>query len=837
MKLSLTPTCGGPLLVAGLLLGLALGACTAAELEREVEIDIPIHDNKLQLTGKFCTTDPADVVFPLKVLFIIDTSQSMNVSDPVSTTEMDPTKQTGRAKAIRDVIAQFVDLKAKFLPRYCHTGKTGCNKGSTNCADCKDAKQPKMKFICIGPDCCNSSPAKCNGVPICNPSIPKGTCAALCDVSKAGCKPGEKSCPDCPETGECTGGICGRHRDPGVEFAIMRFGSAKQVLTRDRSGLQGFTNNIKELVTAIPQVSNAGSVTDYEGALTMAYKVIDADIKNMSDSNAGAISRTKYVVIFLSDGKPYPAINDEDDWDTVPCYIQGALLGVPLKDPENCKNDPVLANMRKSIQEYNIPSRVLRRVGEIMSLKTYWKIGDIRLHTSYLAGAEPSSVEDQSIYLLKQMAQVGKGAFRNFPNGESINFLHVGFSSLRRVFELKNFIATNINARPHAGTIIADSDGDGLNDQTEVEVGSSRNSGDTDGDGFSDTLEHFYRASGWDALDPSDADCPLLTDSDGDKRPDDSDSDELLDCEERFLGTSRSLFDSDADGIPDSIEVRFGTNPVVADTESDLDFDGMPNGDEIRLHTDPRADDAAHRSRANYRYDIKKTGTGIETVGLTCVLDADCPATMRCAERYCRCTADSDCSSNSKCSKDADCTVAGEGCVTAKCKGKWTCRPPLADLKQSEGVCATQKYITCYTYKVENIALLTPRADPLKSAEDGWNKIYLYFAEAPFDNPTEYGNFQKACVKAWYDNSTGAKRPATGRLMVPQTAWLNPRQFNKTYLTTSNDSSGGKMACGAAVAKAVYCNPGDACIDPLSHRCRVSACICPDGKAGLCSKP
>ena len=39
------------------------------------------------------------------------------------------------------------------------------------------------------------------------------------------------------------------------------------------------------------------------------------------------------------------------------------------------------------------------------------------------------------------MAQIGKGTFRSFPNGEDINFLHVGFSSLKRVFRMKNFLA------------------------------------------------------------------------------------------------------------------------------------------------------------------------------------------------------------------------------------------------------------------------------------------------------------------------------------------------------------------------------------------------------------
>ena len=227
----------------------------------------------------------------------------------------------------------------------------------------------------------------------------------------------------------------------------MRFGSAKQVLTKNKDGLEGFTNDVKELVSSIPQVSNGGSVTDYEGALSMAYKVISKDIGLMKEKNAAAVARTKYVVIFLSDGAPYPPVNDEDDWETVPCYVQGDLLGIALSDPNNCDNDTTLETYRQSIQEYNVPGRHPDRVKEFMALKALHRLGDIKLHSAFLAG-NPSWVEDQATYLLKQMAQIGQGTFRTFPNGEEINFLHVGFSSLRRVFKLKNFIVTNVNGRP-----------------------------------------------------------------------------------------------------------------------------------------------------------------------------------------------------------------------------------------------------------------------------------------------------------------------------------------------------------------------------------------------------
>jgi hypothetical protein len=815
--------------------------CTDTGLYRNEEVDIPVFDNKLRIAGQFCTTDPADVVFPLKVLFVIDTSQSMNTNDPVSQTEPDPMRQTGRAKAISDVVAQYINLKSQVVPTYCNTGITGCEKGKKDsCAACGGAG-----FMCIGPDCClvtvGQDPNQvCRGVPICPSTVApigvNGTCMPLCDVTKAGCTPSETNCPDCPEPGDrCLGGLCGNNKDPGVEFALMRFGSAKQVLTKNSDGLDGFTNDVVELVSSIPQVSNGGSVTDYEGALSMAYKVISADVNRMIEKNAAAVNRTKYVVIFLSDGEPYPRINDEDDWETVPTWMQKELLGGDYvgKADQN--------GVTTTIQEYNLPSRILQRVQDIMSLKTLFKLGDVKVHTAFLAGNNPSWVEDEATYLLKQMAQLGKGTFRSFPNGEDINFLHVGFSSLRRVFKLKNFIASNLSAYPYGGNTKKDSDNDGLRDDEEVQAGTNVAMADSDQDGFSDLLEHFYRGSGWDALDPADADCPIMIDADNDKMPDDTDGDGLLDCEERFMGTSRTLFDSDADGIPDGVEARFGTNAVEKDVDNDLDFDGMPNGDEIRLHTDPRADDAAHRSRISYRYHVKKVGTGIETVGLTCSLDADCPTGQLCKEKYCRCVTDDTCSSQKVCANDTECPIHGEKCEDKKCKGTWTCQSPDSltstrdKLEEADNVCADSRNITCYDYEVENIALVSPKATQIEG-EPGWNTIHLYFGEAPFDNPGDYGNYKMACIKAWYNDQNGSKNPATGKLTVPETAWKNPTEFSKTYLTTSTDDGGGQnRECGEDASKAkLYCNAGDACIDSNHHRCRVSVCLCPDGQVGLC---
>jgi len=733
-----------------LLVLVLVAGCTEAALVPPDGLPPGPRDNKLRVGGRVCTTDPADVVFPLKVLFVIDTSGSMNKSDPVSQTEPDPTLQTGRARAIRDVIDRYINLKLDLSGvSYCDPGAASCTKGSTTCPACG----PSGSAMCVGPDCCNKPPALCAGVPTCTGSN-SGTCIPLCQADT-----------DCVALGgRCKNGICAALRDPGVEFAIMRFGSAKQVLTRNSQGLDGFTDDPRELVSAIPQVSNGGSVTDYEGALSMVYKVISADVSRMKQRGAVALARTRYLVVFLSDGRPDPQINDEDDWDRVPESTQQDLLGPGLTTA--------------AIQEYNLPSRILQRVQEIVGLKTLHGLGDVRFHATYLAGAEEPRVADQSIYLLRQMAQVGRGTFLNFESHSSIDFLKVGFSTLRRIFALKTLIVSNLSARPVNGALETDSDADGLADGVERQAGTSIALADTDADGFSDALEHFHRGSGWDALDPGDADCPLLDDADGDGRPDDSDGDGLLDCEERILGTHRGVMDSDADGVPDGLEVRFGTNPVVDDAQDDPDMDGLANADEIRLHTDPHADDAAHRSRESYRYSLRQVGSGIERLGRTCIDDSDCPSHADCRAGFCRCVVDAACSSGSSCQVDADCVVAGERCDGGRCRDPdWTCQasPEEDPQDQPERVCSAVRHVSCYHFDVENVALLSPLPAAGES-EPGWNRIQLYFGETPFDSPGEPGSYSTACIKARLLEGQGGvvKLPATGVVTVPRSAWVAP---------------------------------------------------------------
>jgi hypothetical protein len=89
-----------------------------------------------------------------------------------------------------------------------------------------------------------------------------------------------------------------------------------------------------------------------------------------------------------------------------------------------------------------------------------------------------------------------------------------------------------------------DTDGDGLTNLQEFQLGTDPRNPDTDGDGVSDG-EEVKRGTN-----------PLNPDTDGDG---------LSDGEEIRLGTNPLKADTDGDGIPDGIEVKLGLNPLVAD--------------------------------------------------------------------------------------------------------------------------------------------------------------------------------------------------------------------------------------------------------------------------------
>ncbi len=121
-------------------------------------------------------------------------------------------------------------------------------------------------------------------------------------------------------------------------------------------------------------------------------------------------------------------------------------------------------------------------------------------------------------------------------------------------------------AMPAAGTVV-DTDGDGLSDGLEADLGTDPNDTDTDEDLVSDGDEYD---AGSDPLN-------------GSSVPDDIDGDLLSNEQEADLGTDPLDADTDDDGLTDFGEIGFepgsgtGTDPLDADSDDDGFNDGAEN--------------------------------------------------------------------------------------------------------------------------------------------------------------------------------------------------------------------------------------------------------------------
>lgn len=58
-----------------------LAGCTDSGLEPARNKQALVFDDEIHLNGEVCLTPPSDAAFPVKILFVVDTSDSMSVTD------------------------------------------------------------------------------------------------------------------------------------------------------------------------------------------------------------------------------------------------------------------------------------------------------------------------------------------------------------------------------------------------------------------------------------------------------------------------------------------------------------------------------------------------------------------------------------------------------------------------------------------------------------------------------------------------------------------------------------------------------------------------------------
>ncbi len=550
-------------------------------------------DDKLEIKAKVCTSKPADVSFPVKILFVVDTSDSMSVTDRAGL----------RAQAVVQVLNRYA--------------------GS-----------------------------------------------------------------------------------PQVQFGVIAFDAQVERLT------DGFTNS-PDVGMISTRLSMADRLTDYQGALGTAYAMLAEDMQKTSPAER---ARSKYVVIFFTDGAPDPQCSA-----TMPDpYL---VCEVARQDWQTAFNPPLPASLYPALMmggDYNQPYQIYQNVDDILALQDFYKVGEVRLHAGFLfdpaAAMDPLAApfnlnRQRGVDLLTQVAMHGKGTFKEFSAADRIDFLSIDYASIKEPNALAQLYVDNTNARVGAKGLVPDSDGDGLPDEDEFKAQSCVASGqsllvqatatggmlpaspctdplDSDGDGFSDLIEERNRQSGFDPRDPRrpPLSCAQRRDSDGDG---------LRDCEEAYLGTDPRLFDTDGDRIPDGLEVRAGLDPLdPMDALEDTNRDGMRNVEEVRAHRAPLI--RLPREVAD-RY-LYETSDAVET---------------------------------------------GDG-------------------------------RSCYEITVRDVRLVTTGGG-VPNAPIGNNRIDVYFLEAPPARPLDFGQLRVACIDAKYIDGR-VKVPASGKVELLDTDFRAPTE-------------------------------------------------------------
>ena len=489
--------------------------------------------------------------------------------------------------------------------------------------------------------------------------------------------------------------------------------------------------------------SELGNGTDTQGILQAAYTLIATDMDAVKNSNPTLLPRSRYEVVFLTDGVAFPHCTSATNlppqdyatpdqpwliWEDDSTYCtqgppQTDPNGNPV-DPGTCGSEVVCVNGQPVTPgtDVNQNYQIFDAVKNIMTLKAEYNVGDVRVDTVFLLneqavaicgamctdvygvwpGLNPATYPQDTVkaasWLLKQIAVIGNGTYQQFLGGTQIlNLTLAGldYTSLASPIVMKNLIVQSLTSVPTPADRIFDSDGDGLPDTIDntFTIGTNTFDSDTAGDCIGDQFKYLHQNEGYNPVCSSAlAQCYVpgtcqgvsgngctCSDGDGDGLPDDIES---------ILGSSSVLADSSGDGIPDPLKARYGFDPTVWQLwqHQDTDGDGISDWDEFRANTDPTVPDADLFASDGYQYQI--TGT------------------------------------------------------------------PQADGS------------TCYDFTVSNLKLLQT---PSHSGQvDGYNLFKVWFDEAPESSiATDYGYWRAAC--AWSQYS-----PPTVRVPAGPSLSLNP---------------------------------------------------------------
>lgn len=606
-------------LPASLLIAIIAVGCSDALIEKRQVQDINV-DNRLAIGGRVCTAPPDPSGFPVKVVMIVDQSGSMCISDPPGSQgspgfcEMYGTvppgvTQPARVRAVNRLVDQFTT-------------------------------QPNVQVALI--------PFETNVKGVW--PVPTG---------------------------------------PNPQ----RFGRPDSTLRTRINTLQ----------------AELGKGTDYQGALAYAYSLIASDIVATEASTPEVLPRTRYVVVFLTDGVPFPkcSANDNltqfaDDLNPELTWADSYGAGDFCNQIDPMDPDAITGYVAGTDRNQNY--QLFSYVKQIAELKDQYNVGDVRLHTVLMFNEEavrncgpicqdiygqyvrwpgptpvadgPAAAKRIAMWTLQQLAQRGNGVYQEFSNFAGLAQLNLGsldYSSLASRNVMKNLMVQALSSEPGADKREVDTDGDGLIDELDNDFTyeTNKNFADSDDDGFDDNFEVGHHDEGFRPATKDGRGCDPASPLTPNCRARDTDGDGLSQFAEAYLDTRPTLVDSDADGVPDGMEVRYRLDPrlrLIAGI--DTDGDGTSDTEEFRLGSNPVMRDLPFQEKGAYQFAVKSEVRGDDSV--------------------------------------------------------------------------------CYDFKVSNLELVTP---PNRAGlTQGYNLFKVWFAEAPESGvATDYGVWKAACFWAQYD--------------------------------------------------------------------------------------
>ena len=218
---------------------------------------------------------------------------------------------------------------------------------------------------------------------------------------------------------------------------------------------------------------------------------------------------------------------------------------------------------------------------EIMNLKKDSQlgpyVGNIAFNTAYYVG-QGQAGDPNAVALLQQMAGAGNGLYMSLSGSQQIYYQQFSPAQTPIQNQVVDVYIENKNATWWQGQLMQDSDGDGIPDAIELQLGSNPNAADSDGNGVSDLVEYKTKGvpckatgcsqAGRDSFSICAGFSPSV-DSNNNVTFAASTNDGLNDCEKYILGASSRVISSPGDMIPDYLALKAGIsvlpgNPTVA---------------------------------------------------------------------------------------------------------------------------------------------------------------------------------------------------------------------------------------------------------------------------------